>query len=389
MVQAILSPACRITSACFGLLAAIAASAEVSARQNTPHALDRAIAIERFIPGAGADAQHFERLADLSSDSKRSLESALQFNPSLTSARVALGLAQESAGELAESERTLTKAALFDHRYLPAWTLANFYFRRNRRNDFWIWAARAARLTYDDFRPLLRLCDAIETDPVVVLNRLGATAALERAYLDLLIAAQSLDRAEAVGQRLLARRTPEDQRRLAEFVSREIRADRVQPALTFWNALFKPLDADHGPVLTNGDLRHQPTGIGFDWTLYSGPGTEATWSEDTIRIEFTGGQPDALKLLEQPIPVQRTKRYRLTFEYLLPHVSTTAATPFWEMDDRPLIQLDGSDAWQSVGAPYSASRAGLVRLRLVYRRVLGTTPLQGWVSIRNIRVEVL
>jgi hypothetical protein len=378
----------RAALASFSLLALAAAWAEVTARQDGPGALAQAAAIEQIIPGAGANARRYERLADLSPGTAHNLERALQIQPRLTYARISLGLVQESAGDLAASESTLLEAALFDHRYLPAWTLANFYFRHERPDKFWTWAAHAARLTYDDFRPLLRLCDAFEANPPAVLDRLNATPALERAYLDFLIGAQGFDKVESVAQRLIARGGLEDKPRLAELVTREIRANRVQPAMTIWNALFSPLDAVRGPVLTNGDLRTRPSGTGFDWRLHSGGGIDATWSEGSIRFEFSGAQPDFLALLEQPIPVQAAKRYRLTFEYLIGDVSRGAAIPRWEVDARPLTQLRSSDSWQTGSGIFSAN-TGLARLRLVYRRVPGMVPFQGRTVIRNIRLDIL
>ena len=85
---------------------------------------------------------------------------------------------------------------------------------------FWPWAKRAADLTYDDYRPLLRLADALETSPPQVVTRLGGEAPLLRAYLDLLINAHRLDSAREVAGLLAARRDPVDRDRLAAFAER-------------------------------------------------------------------------------------------------------------------------------------------------------------------------
>ena len=93
------------------------------------------------------------------------LRVAVRLNPRLASAWIYLGLDAEADGDLAEAEQDLLQAARVDRQYLPAWTLANFYFRRGDTVNFWPWAARAASLTFDDYRPLLRLADALETSP--------------------------------------------------------------------------------------------------------------------------------------------------------------------------------------------------------------------------------
>ena len=149
------------------------------------------------------------------------LRAALSLNPRLSSVWIHLGLDAEANGNLAEAEKDLLQAARVDRLYLPAWTLANFYFRRGDSVKFWPWAARAAALTFDDYRPLLRLADALETSPREVTARLAGGAPLLRAYLDLLIAAQRLDSAQEVAGLLAAHHDPADCDRLAAFAQRQ------------------------------------------------------------------------------------------------------------------------------------------------------------------------
>jgi tetratricopeptide (TPR) repeat protein len=152
------------------------------------------------------------------------LHAAVGLNPRLSSAWIQLGLAAEANGNLPEAETDLLRAASVDRLYVPAWTLANFYFRRGDAAKFWPWAKRAATLTYDDYRPLLRLADALETSPqhvaTSVATRLGGGAPLLRAYLDLLINAHRLDSAREVAALLAARHDPADRDRLAAFAER-------------------------------------------------------------------------------------------------------------------------------------------------------------------------
>jgi len=111
-------------------------------------------------------------------------------------------------------ETDLLQAARVDHLYLPAWTLANFYFRQDA-DRFWTWASRAAALTYDDYRPLLRLADTLEPSPVRVATQLGGGAPLLRAYLDLLINTHRLDGARKIAGLLAERHDPADRDRFA------------------------------------------------------------------------------------------------------------------------------------------------------------------------------
>lgn len=145
---------------------------------------------------------------------------AVRLNPRLSSAWIHLGLDAEADGNLPEAEADLLQSARVDHLYLPAWTLANFYFRRSDAPKFWLWAKQAAKLTYDDYRPLLRLADVLGTSPSRVATHLGGGAPLLRAYLDLLINAHRLDAAREVAGLLAARHDPADRDRLAAFAER-------------------------------------------------------------------------------------------------------------------------------------------------------------------------
>jgi tetratricopeptide (TPR) repeat protein len=149
--------------------------------------------------------------------SPEELRAAVSLNPRLSSAWIQIGLDAETNGNLPEAETDLLRAARVDHLYAPAWTLANFYFRRGDEEKFWTWAERAAALTSDDYRPLLRLADALETSPSRVAARLGGGAPLLRAYLDILINAHRLDSARQVAGLLAQRRDPVDHDRLAAF----------------------------------------------------------------------------------------------------------------------------------------------------------------------------
>jgi hypothetical protein len=144
-----------------------------------------------------------------------SLEAQHTAHPLDTEVSIELGLDLERKGHVVQAEDTLLEAARYDRQLLPAWTLTNFYFRQERTDDFWRWAARSATLTYDDFRPLLRLATSLERDPRVVVGHLGDRPPLLRAYLDLLIGECRSSDARRVGEMLAAHRDPADRDRLA------------------------------------------------------------------------------------------------------------------------------------------------------------------------------
>ncbi len=176
----------------------------------------------RLDPVAAPHSSFWIRAANLAryESSTDELRAAVSLNPRLSAAWIQLGLDAESDGNLPEAETDLLRAARIDRLYLPAWTLTNFYFRRGDAEKFWPWAQRAAALTFDDYRPLLRLAGALETSPREVATRLGGGAPLLRAYLDLLIGAGRFDSAQEIAHLLAACRDPADHDRLATFAER-------------------------------------------------------------------------------------------------------------------------------------------------------------------------
>jgi len=344
--------------------------AEVLARTDSPGAIAHAAELEgrlnaaRLMDLAGA--------ADVNGDSRALLRQALAANPRDVSAWSALGLAAERAGDFAAAEHALLQAARLDRRYLPAWTLANYYFRRGERDPFWMWARRAARMAYDDFPPLFRLGDVFEPDAARVLDRLGGDARMTGAYVTYLAGeAHRLDAAELAARRLLALPAAGDRPIVMNLITREIAANRMRPALELWNAVFTPLDPSRGPVLTNGVFNEKPSGEGFDWRMPTCEGAVSQWRPGRLFFDLTGRQSDVAILLERPIPTVRGRRYRLHFE------SVSPSTPRWEWDGLP-----------SADDSFSATRDALVQLRLVCRRTPGAVPFEGRIEIRNLSIEV-
>jgi hypothetical protein len=145
------------------------------------------------------------------------LTRAHRIHPRDTSVSLQLGLELERTDDLAES--ILLEAARFDHQYQPAWSLANFYFRRQDRGHFWTWAARAARINNNDFRPLLRLAAVWAPEPRELVARLGDRPELLRSYLDILIGENRLPAAAEVAGFLREHNDPADLPRLRNFPS--------------------------------------------------------------------------------------------------------------------------------------------------------------------------
>jgi hypothetical protein len=287
------------------------------------------------------------------------MERAAAEAPRSTDLWIYLGLTREHQGRLGDAEVALLHAASIDRSLLPAWTLANFYFRQSRQQEFWHWASFASTRVYDDFRPLLRLCYAFEKDPNSLLSRLAIRdGEMARVLLDFLIGEHDVAGAQALAERMIKRKDPADRSRLLDWVSRELSADRWEAALHVWNALEQPLDPDRGPVLANSEFLDKPSGVGFDSRLLPASGVQSGWTAGGLVFAFSGAQPDEAILLEQVFPVHRGRVYE---------VASEARPLSWELNGGAGLLRASSD--------------GLATLRLVYRRALGDIPLQGDVHI--------
>ncbi|MGA3201304.1 MAG: hypothetical protein ABSF12_02290 [Bryobacteraceae bacterium] len=365
---------------CAALAAMRLAVAETIFRADTPRAVERAIAIQ----GATPAAEFEERLAELDPDGARAaLEKAVAIDEHRSTAWVSLGLLDDGAGDPAEAERCLLRAARIDHQYLPAWTLANFYFRRGNHELFWEWARRAALLTYDDFLPLLRLCDQFEPDPARMLRHIGELRRIGASYLDFLIGENRLDAAQQVARGMLADRANDPY--LLNLADRQLRAGNGAAAIELWNVAsgLGPIEPLAGRILTNGNLERVPLNLGFDWRLGQPAGVVSNWRPSELLFTLSGSQPETCVLLEQTVCLI-PGHFRLRFDYVTRDAPSAGIR--WSLDRIEGPPIEPSERWREGTFEVPRTR-GLARLKLVYRREPGTTRAEGRIEIRNLRLE--
>ena len=370
------------------LLASRLAYAEFLARRDTPEALQRAAAID----GPAAPAAYFERLAELDPAHESAwLDAALRLNPRSSQDWITTGLAAERSGDLTEAESKLLKAAAIDRQYLPAWTLANFYFRHRRGTEFWTWARRAAELTYDDYRPLLLLAHELEPNVATALTQLGADLPLLRADLDYLVQRDRLDDAQQAARLLLARKTKIDTPRLTAFADVQVRAGRAHDALEIWNAVEPLLDPGRNAA-ANGDLTRSSSGLAFDWRLDRAAGVSSSLEAGSLTFRLSGQQPEWCVLLEQFVPIDPSRRYRLSFEDLTSGFSGPLGL-LWDLDGvpAPISEAPERRTAEITFAPRSLIHSGLRigKLRLLYHRGPGALRARGQLQLHHYRLEAL
>src|SRR5271157_4111995 len=103
--------------------------------------------------------EYYMRLAQFDRVHARELlTTALRLNPYNAEADIELALEYETQGDFVRAERLLLDAFAVDRTYLPRWSLANYYFRRDNMPAFWAWAKSAAEMPPVYLGPLFELC---------------------------------------------------------------------------------------------------------------------------------------------------------------------------------------------------------------------------------------
>lgn len=375
--------------------------ADYRARQETVAGTERAIALT-----PGQSLYHF-RLAMLLADrdshrSNAALNDALKRNPADADSWIELGLRLEAADNYAEAERCLLRAAAESKLYLPRWTLANYYYRRNDTAHFWQWANGAAEMVYGDPAPLFGLCERVAEDSDLAEHLDLRSPDLRASYLSYLIGRREISRIGANAERVLAAARPSDGPLLVASCDQLLEGKQVDDALRIWNGLaaahripFAALAPDGGPVLTNRFFQNSPTSEGFDWRLPSLEGVSAAREEDAggLRLTFTGAQPERCEPLAQFVPVQENQTYELTFRYRTSAI-TPGSGPRWQVLDgaragviaesEGLASADAAEGRVRFNTPKGCR---LLRLALVYERAPGTTRIEGYVVLRDVQLE--
>jgi hypothetical protein len=376
------------------------ARADAFARENSEPGFAAAIRL------APQNAEYLVRLDDLrearGAPSPELLDAAVALNPNDAAAWVHRGLAAEMRQDLDRAEQDLLRAAEVSAQYEPRWTLANFYYRRQRAADFWKWARLALERSYGDRRPLFGLCWSMSQHPGVILaGALPAQPAVWRDYLGYLLAEKRIEAARPVAAHILANAVPLDLPVLLSAADHWIAVRSPGPALDVWNGLcarnlvpYPPLAPDRGAILTNGRFAAPFAAAGFDWRLPPATGLSAVHDSAMLGISFSGKQPESVEILWQYLPLEPALSYIADFEYRTDDIAPATGLR-WKLFD-----LDGAEIaatspqlsspeWKQESISFAARGNSLARLSLCYQRPPGATRIEGSLWIRNMQTRFL
>jgi tetratricopeptide (TPR) repeat protein len=358
-------------------------------RLDTQESIQTAI---RLVPD---HPRYYLRLAQLDEANARTLlEKALQLNQYDAEADVDLALRYEADGEYNRAEKLMLAAFSVDHTYMPRWTLANFYFRRDDMPSFWSWARLAALMPSDTSIPLFDLCWHATPDADYISKAiLTDNPELIRQFVTFLRSKNQLPAAAKVSQRLLQFSTPEaDRSLLLTLVDQLARTGHPQDARDLWSRLVSQRWID-GEITepNNASFARTPLPLAFDWSFPSYPGVFCSTGLSGLQAEFSGDQPEAFIVAVQSV-VLAPGNYTVDYAYHTSGVAPDTGLQ-WEVNfadtGKPLAQSPflSSETLQKSSFNLSVPQnASLLELRLVYRRAVGTTRIAGTLMVPSIQI---
>jgi tetratricopeptide (TPR) repeat protein len=368
------------------------ARADYLFRQDTDDSIRAAIRLE---PDAW---KYYMRLALLDDEhAQQLLETAITLDPYNAEADIELGLRLEAAGDYSRAERLLLNGFTIDRTFLPRWSLANFYLRRDNMPAFWLWARRAAEMPSDSTGPLFELCWRVSPDPnEITRNILNNNPELIRQYLNFLLAKNQLPAAVGIAQRLTQFGDPKtDDPQMFSVIDQLIAANDGSEAKTLWNALIERrwVLADQGTP-NNPNFARDPLPVGFDWALNSYSGLHSWPGPSGLETEFSGLEPEDSTIAQQAV-VLTPGNYELEYSYRTHEIPPETGLR-WQIiapgSETPLAESPDLSS-ETLNYPKVSFAVlpgtSLIRLRLQYRRTLGTPRISGTLVIPSIQIHVI
>lgn len=323
------------------------------------------------------------------------LQNSLQQNRYNSDAAIDLGLRYESDGEFHRAEELLLQAFEVDRTYVPRWSLANFYFRRDNLPAFWTWIRRATERPADDIGALFELCWRVSPDPKTIEANIAAeNPEVARQYIAFLIGKDQPAAAVNPALTLVRAGSQEyDRPLLFTLLDKLVHANDPIDA----NALWKRLIGQHWVVAdtsfpNNAQFSRDPLPVDFDWSFPEYDGLHSWPGALGLEAEFTGNEPESCVIAEQTIFLAPGE-YKLESTYrtrtILPDTGIQWQILETKSDKVVASSVSlSSDTPAHVVLPFVVTPdEQLLRLRLAYNRNLGTIRVSGTAVVTSVKIQ--
>ena len=368
------------------------ARADYLFKQDTEQSVQAAL---RLVPD---ESDYYMRLSEFEgADARKLLTESLLLDRYNAQANIELGLQYEAEGDFTQAERQLLEAYAVNHTYMPRWSLANFYFRRNRMPEFWTWARSAAAMPTEDIGALFVLCWRASDDPEQISRAiLNENPAMIRQYLGFLLGKDQAAAAAAVAPHLFrVGDAASDRPMMFTIVNSLILSNDASAASTLWQLLIQQKwVATDGAIPYNASFQRDPLGASFDWLLPEYPGLHSWPGPSGLETEFSGNQPDDSVIAEQT-EVLKPGNYAMSYSYRTTDIAATSGIRWQIIDAETGAVLQESPYLSSDASLYSGfgftvpDTTRLLRVRLLYRRALGTTRISGMLYLVSTQIQAI
>ena len=338
----------------------------------------------------------YMRLAQFDPDNARPLLiKSLQLNRYDAQADIELALQVEAGGDYDQAEHLMLAAFDVDRTYLPRWSLANFYLRRDNLPAFWYWARSAASVPSQDISPLFDLCWRVAPDSKTIATILpdGNTETL-RQFIDFLLSKNEVHQAGLLAQRLVIVGDKDaDRPRILAVIDHLVTGSDASTAIALWRtSIQQQWVAADLTAPNNPRFARQPIPVSLDWRIPDYAGLHSWPGSSGLETEFNGQEPEDAAIADQIVALTPGS-YHVSYSYRTAGVAPDTGIR-WQMLD----EKSGAELAESIDLSSDASvRAGFqvsvphdvpfVRLRLNYHRALGTPRITGTLVIEWVRIE--
>jgi len=314
-------------------------------------------------------------------DTTSLLEDIAALNPRSSAPRIRLGLAAELRGDNVTAERWLQEAFSVDRQFETRWTLANFYFRQGRSDEFWKWMRSALEMSYGDRGVAFDLCWQMTADAEEIVDRgIPDRREVVASYLVYILDRHKQNAIAGAAKRLARMHVVDDLPLLYTATDNMLYADQAGEAADLWQALGNPRPEG----ITHPNFEEPHIGHGFDWRFAESPGVTHLPIEapSAHRIKFSGQQPESSELLRQVVGgLHPGVSYTLHWDARTQGIASPTGLE-WRIAGR-VTPLISSDEWAGGQMVFTAD-SDQPTLALAYRRPEGQVRTQGHVDLKKV-----